>query len=67
MKAQLVNLIKIYYTLDLQRMVYLVAKVFSQLNCTEVKPGSILISRMPKPTGRAWLVTKQGRTNCTFL
>jgi type I restriction enzyme S subunit len=30
---------------------------FRKLNCRELKPGDILISRMPKPIGRAWLVT----------
>lgn len=32
-------------------------ETFRRLNCTEVIPGDILISRMPKPIGRAWLVT----------
>jgi type I restriction enzyme S subunit len=32
---------------------------FKRLRCQEVLPGDILISRMPRPTGRAWLVTPQ--------
>lgn len=32
---------------------------FLRLHCQEVIPGDILISRMPKPTGRAWVVTNQ--------
>lgn len=31
---------------------------FRRLNCREVVPGQILISRMPDPIGRAWLVTE---------
>lgn len=31
---------------------------FRRLNCTEILPGDILISRMPTPIGRAWLVTE---------
>jgi type I restriction enzyme S subunit len=37
---------------------YVTQDTFKKLNCTEVLPGQILISRMPKPTGRAWLVTE---------
>ena len=37
---------------------YVTEKTFRNLNCTEVKEGHILISRMPKPIGRAWLVRK---------
>lgn len=33
-------------------------ETFRRLNCREVLPGQILISRMPKPIGRAWLVTE---------
>jgi type I restriction enzyme, S subunit len=29
---------------------------FRRLNCREVLPGQLLISRMPEPIGRAWLV-----------
>jgi type I restriction enzyme, S subunit len=37
---------------------YISEETFHRLNCTEVSPGDILISRMPKPVGRAWLVTE---------
>jgi type I restriction enzyme S subunit len=35
---------------------YISQETFERLNCTEVKEGDILISRMPKPIGRSWLV-----------
>lgn len=31
-------------------------ETFGRLNCREVVPGQLLISRMPEPIGRAWLV-----------
>jgi type I restriction enzyme, S subunit len=33
-------------------------EVFKRLHCTEVLPNDLLIARMPKPIGRAWLVRK---------
>ena len=30
---------------------------FDRLHCTEIKPGDILVARMPTPIGRAWLAT----------
>jgi type I restriction enzyme S subunit len=30
---------------------------FERLHCTEIKPGDILVARMPTPIGRAWLAT----------
>ncbi len=38
---------------------YITAETFRNLHCNEVLPGDILISRMPKPIGRAWLVYEQ--------
>jgi len=38
---------------------YIAAETFRRLRCNEVVPGDILISRMPKPIGRAWYVTEQ--------
>lgn len=35
---------------------YITAETFARLKCTEVKVGQILISRMPDPIGRAWMV-----------
>ncbi|PTY01851.1 hypothetical protein DB347_25265 [Opitutaceae bacterium EW11] len=32
-------------------------ETFRRINCREVTPGDLLISRMPTPIGRAWLVT----------
>ena len=37
---------------------YITADTFRRLNCRDVVPGQILVSRMPTPIGRAWLVTK---------
>jgi len=37
---------------------YIIADTVRRLNCREIRPGQILISRMPKPIGRAWLVTE---------
>jgi Restriction endonuclease S subunits len=37
---------------------FITEETFRRLNCREVKPGQILVSRMPKPIGRAWLVTE---------
>lgn len=36
---------------------YVTEQTFKRLRCREILPGHILISRMPKPIGRAWLVT----------
>lgn len=33
-------------------------ETFRRLRCREVRPEQILISRMPKPIGRAWLVSE---------
>ncbi len=35
---------------------YVTQSTFERLRCTEIKVGDILISRMPEPVGRAWLV-----------
>ncbi len=37
---------------------YVSQETFNRLKCNEVKPGDILVSRMPTPIGRAWLVHK---------
>lgn len=37
---------------------YISQETFERLKCHEVLPGHILISRMPEPIGRAWLVTE---------
>lgn len=36
---------------------YISERTFDRLNCDEVLPGDLLISRMPKKIGRAWMVT----------
>jgi len=36
---------------------YVTEQTFKRLNCRELLPGHILIARMPKPIGRAWLIT----------
>lgn len=35
---------------------YITDETFRRLNCTEVKENDVIISRMPEPIGRAWLV-----------
>lgn len=35
---------------------YITAETFARLKCTKINEGDILISRMPDPIGRAWLV-----------
>ena len=37
---------------------YISEETFRNLRCREVVPGDILISRMPKPIGRAWMATE---------
>ena len=37
---------------------YVTQETFDRLRCQEVLPGDLLISRMPTPIGRAWLVTE---------
>lgn len=37
---------------------YVTEATFKRLNCRELLPGHILIARMPKPIGRAWLITE---------
>ena len=36
---------------------YITEETFRRLNCHEVVPGDILVSRMPRPIGRGWMVT----------
>jgi type I restriction enzyme S subunit len=36
---------------------YVTDETFRRLNCREVVAGDVLVSRMPDPIGRAWLVT----------
>jgi len=38
---------------------YITSDTFRRLHCNEVVPGDILISRMPKPIGRAWYVQER--------
>jgi type I restriction enzyme S subunit len=37
---------------------YITQETFERLNCQEIVPGDILVSRMPTPIGRGWLVTE---------
>jgi len=37
---------------------YVTEQTLRRLNCRELLPGQIVIARMPKPIGRAWLVTE---------
>lgn len=37
---------------------YISQETYERLKCHEVLPGHILVSRLPEPIGRAWLVTE---------
>jgi restriction endonuclease S subunit len=37
---------------------FITQETFERLRCCEVVEGDLLISRMPKPIGRAWMVTR---------
>ena len=37
---------------------YISEETFNRLNCTEVKRGDILVSRLPDPVGRASIIPK---------
>jgi len=37
---------------------FITEDTFRNLHCTEIRPGDLLLSRMPKPIGRAWMVTE---------
>ena len=37
---------------------YITEETYHRLNCRQLLPGHSLIARMPKPIGRAWLVTE---------
>ena len=39
-----------------ERARYISSDTFDRLHCTEVKPGDILISRLPDPVGRACMI-----------
>jgi restriction endonuclease S subunit len=46
---------------------YIDEATFERLRCTEVELGDILISRMPDPIGRAWLVDRLGEPAITAV
>lgn len=46
---------------------YISEATFTQLNCTEVLPGDILISRLPEPLGRSCLVPDIGERMITAV
>lgn len=37
---------------------FVTEETFNRLRCRELLPGHLLVARMPKPIGRAWLVTE---------
>ena len=60
------------YLDKVNRAKYISEQTFSQLNCTEVLPGDILISRLPDPVGRACVVPdRMGKAitavDCTII
>ena len=55
-----------------ERAKYISEETYAKLNCTEIFPGDILISRLPEPVGRACIVPEGlGRcitaVDCTIL
>ena len=50
---------------------YISEETFVRLNCTEVKPGDVLISRLPDPIGRACIVPEMTKSitavDCTIV
>lgn len=51
---------------------YISEDTFARLNCTEVKPGDVLVSRLPDPVGRACIVPDLGTkmitaVDCTII
>ncbi len=47
-----------------ERAKYISEETFRRLNCTEIFPGDILISRLPSPVGRACILPN---TNCRMI
>ena len=50
-----------------ERSKFISVETFSQLKCTEVLPGDILISRLPEPAGRACIVPELGQRTITAV
>jgi len=46
---------------------FITDKTFKRLNCTEIFPGDILISRLPDPVGRACILPKLGTRTITAV
>jgi len=46
---------------------YISEKTFSELKCTEVFPGDVLISRLPDPVGRGCIVPQTGEKMITAV
>jgi type I restriction enzyme S subunit len=55
------------YLDKLDRTKWISEATFSRLNCTEVFPGNILISRLPEPAGRACIVPNTGQKMITAV
>ncbi len=49
-----------YYKSNDHRSRFVSLKTFDRLNCTEVLPGDVLVSRLPDPIGRACVVPDLG-------
>lgn len=50
-----------------ERARYISSETFTRLNCTEVRPGDVLISRLPDPVGRACLIPDIGSRMITAV
>ena len=46
---------------------YISEETFKQLNCTEIFPGDILVSRLPDPIGRACIIPETGSRMITAV
>lgn len=54
------------------RSKYISEETFSRLNCTEIFPGDILVSRLPEPVGRACIIPETNErmitaVDCTII
>ena len=46
---------------------FVTRETFERLRCTAIKPGHVLVSRMPDPVGRAWHVRELARPAITAV
>jgi len=61
------NVGRLNYIDKVGRARFITDKTFKRLNCTEIFPGDILISRLPDPVGRACILPKLGTRTITAV